>query len=233
MNPEQAGSEIKELEALRTQIRWWRWGITAVIAVTVVGCLLTLHQSVTGLTQDGPQREAFVSQFGSNMNTKIVPQVESLGMQAFHSIDFASAGKKLNERAPAMAQASIEQLNLLNQDIQTRGGAAVNDRFDKMFEERKAKIHALFPEATDEQIASLMTNVSTVASDETGQVTHDLFAPHVASLNNIVVDLDKIRSVEQPNIQGEQPTWQMCFLVSDLLRADLTNSGVLTKGAKS
>ncbi|MDR3710710.1 MAG: hypothetical protein P4L33_20615 [Capsulimonadaceae bacterium] len=227
--PNDVSKEIAELEELRSQIRKWRGGLTLIFAVILAVSLFSMWYAVNGLTNSGERQDQFAAKFTERLQTDIAPQIEDLAQSTLHDIDFQPAIKKLNDSAPDLANTSVEQLNLLAKDLPDRGEKVLTEELDSYLKNEEVKLKTEFPEATDAQIANLVTNLTAETNTQVGEVADTLFSPHVAALNDIIVDLSKIETSEAPNIKGEIPTWQMAFLISDIARADInsldSNSG--------
>lgn len=221
--PNEESAEIKELESLRKEIRVWRGSLTAIFGLVTVISLLVLWSALNGLAKSGDDQQRFIDAASANIQRDIVPDVEQLGVTTIHEIDFAGEFKKLNDRAPELANASAEQLQLLAKELPERGEKVLNSELDGFFTSRKDKLKAEFPEATDAQVTELLTNLTSETHTQVTEVADSLFTPHIEALNDIVTDLNKIETAEAPNIKGEVPTWQMAFLVADIARADLSS----------
>lgn len=223
MHADEAQSAIKELESLRTQTNMWRWGLTLVFAVVTVASVLVMWTAANGLTQDGPQKQKFIGYLSADLQNTVLPSAEQIGAGALHQINFGDEISKLNKRTPDVANATVEQFKSLATELPKRSEQTLDDQFDTVLQDREAKLKAAFPGATDEQIASLMSNITSEAHSQVADLTDELFSPHVAAMNSIVTDLGTIEAKEGDSIKGETPTWQMAFMVADIARADFAN----------
>jgi hypothetical protein len=213
--------QIRELEVLRSQKRLWQLCLTLAVAVILVVCLLKMRSAAYGLVTDGPTKTAFVNDLSARLQQDAVPSIQEMGMQALHEINFADEVKKLNRRTPELAQASMQQMKLLGNDLADRGKKILDTTFTTALKQRESKIRTLFPEATDTQISELMTNLTSEAQEQIADINDDLFAPHKKALDGIVQDITLIQNQDATTVKGEQPTWEMGLLVFDLARNDL------------
>ena len=214
-------ANIRELEALRTQTRFWRWGITLALLATVIICLVTLRNAVTGLTTDGPTKEAFVKDLGDRMQKNAFPAVAQMGAQAMREINFNAEFSKLNKRTPELAQASMKEVKLFGDELPARGKKVLDATFGTALKQHETKIKAMFPEATEAQINGLITNLTNEAMSQAADVNDQLFAQHKKAIDSILHDFAAIQSSGAAEAKGQEPTWDMAFLVFDLARTDL------------
>lgn len=235
-------ANIRELEALRMQTRLWRWGISLTLLITVVVCLVTLRSAVTGLTNDGATKEAFVHDLSDRMQKNAIPTIEQMGTQAFREINFQAEVQKLNQRTPELTQASIAEVKRFGQELPERGKKVIDDTFGAALKKRESKIKTMFPEANDGQIAGLMTNLETEGMAQGADISEQLFAPHKKAIDSILKDFATIQSSGAAEAKGQAPTWDMALLIFDLARKDLKSltpedekpakKTVASKGAK-
>jgi hypothetical protein len=219
MTSEEIQRDIETIRLLRAQTSRWRLGlIGAFIAILVIGGIV-LWSSASNLGKDGPDRQKFVSDLSADLQNNVIPDAMGIGKDAISQINFQEEFTKLNSRAPDVANAASEQVKKLAEDLPDQSVQTLDDQFDKALKERQAKLKTEFPQATDEQLATLMTGLTTEAHTQVTILADSLFSPHIETLNNIVADLTKIESEENPD-KAEMPTWQMVFLVSDIARSD-------------
>ena len=221
--PNDVSKEITELESLRSQIRKWRGCQVLIVVVVLVVSVSSVWSALAALTHEGERQTQFASKFTERLQGEIMPKIQEIGVDTLHEIDFQPALKKLNDSAPELADTSVEQLDMLAKDLPERGQKVLGEELDTALKAQEAKLKTEFPEATDAQIANLATNLATETHSQVSQVAEALFAPHIAALNDIIVDLSKIEADEAPNIKGEVPTWQMAFLIADIARADIND----------
>jgi len=235
-------TNIRELEALHMQTRFWRWGISLALLITVVICLVTLRSAVTGLTNEGVTKAAFVQDLSDRMQKNALPSVEQMGMQAIHEINFEAEVKKLNQRTPELTQASLQQVKLFGQEMPARGQKVLDSTFGTSLKKHESKIKTMFPEATDGQVAALMTNLSSEAMTQASDINDELFAQHKKAVDSILKDFTTIQKAGGAATKGEAPTWDMALLAFDIARTNLKSldaqdaksakTPVASKGAK-
>ncbi len=235
-------ANIRELEALRMQTRFWRWGISLTLFFIVVICLLTLRSAVTGLTNEGKTKEVFVQDLSDRIQKGAVPTVEQMGMQAIHEINFEAEVKKLNKRTPELTQASMQQVKLFGQELPLRGQKVLDATFGTALKQRESKIRTMFPEATDAQVSALMTNLTTEAMTQASDINDQLFTQHKKAVDSILKDFATIQKSAGSDGQGQEPTWDMALLAFDLARTNLksleaqqaktSKNTIAVKGAK-
>ncbi len=63
MNADEVTRDIEQLESLRAQTRSWRTAAALSVIIIVVGCLMTIVNSVKNLAAPGPIREQFIAEF--------------------------------------------------------------------------------------------------------------------------------------------------------------------------
>ena len=223
MNPQNVRAEIRELESVRRRAAFWRWGtIAATLLITLIGVGL-MNNAVQNLIRPGAGQDRFVSQVNTNLQTNVVPELQTLATRTLtdsQPIVQEEVGK-LNARVPEVADAAMKQFNLLQTELPESSSKVLNETFGKVLTERKAKVKAMFPDATDEQIDTFMTNLSEQGTQSMTNVSVRLFDRHIETMSAISDDVDRIQQAEAPNIKGEIPTWQMGLLIFDIARADM------------
>lgn len=230
-------ANIRELEALRGQTRLWRWGITLALLATTIICLVTLRNAATSLTSDGATKDAFVHDLSDRMQKGALPTIEQMGTQALHEVNFNAEVQKLNKRTPELTRASLAQVKMFGDDLPKRGKKVMDDTFGTALKQQQSKIKTMFPEATDAQVATLMTNLGDEAMTQAADVNDQLFAQHKKAVDSILKDFATIQNTGAADAKGEAPTWDMALLIFDLARNDLKSltpqdSAAKSKGAK-
>ena len=214
-------ANIRELEALHTQTRFWRWGVSLTLFIVVVICLFTLRSAVTGLTNEGAAKTVFVQDLSDRMQKGAVPSVEQMGMQAIHEINFEAEVQKLNQRTPELTQASLQQVKLFGQEMPARGQKVLDATFGASLKKHESKIKTMFPEATDAQVNALMTTLSSEAMTQASAINDELFAQHKKAVDSILKDFTTIQNSGGLQAKGEAPTWDMALLAFDIARNNL------------
>ena len=105
MTPRNVEAEIRELESVRRRASFWRWGtIAATLLITLAGVAI-MNQAVRGLTQPGPTQDRFVGAVNSNLQTNIVPQLQTLATRTIAESQplVQEEITKINGRVPEVA----------------------------------------------------------------------------------------------------------------------------------
>lgn len=219
-------NEIHEIESLRKQIFWWRTGATLVTAAVVVGCLLSLNDAVRGLAQDGPRQKEFVGYVSTGLQKEVMPNIQTLASQTLTEIqpqvrqEFA----RLNDRVPELTAAVQKELKTLQDELPKTSEKTLDDAFGNLVRSRESKIKAMYPDVTEDQLKTLVTNLTNAGEAQVRQANAELFAPHQAALGTILDDMRKIAATEPPTPKGQDPTWEMGLAVLDVVRADLKDA---------
>jgi hypothetical protein len=226
--------EIGELERLQKQILWWRLGTGLFTAAVVIGCVGAINGSVQGLLRPGPRQEAFTTELSAGLQRDVLPSVQNLAGQAITEVrpEVEAEFNRLGERVPELAEASYQQITLLQENLPRRGEKIMGDTFGRMLAEREQKIKAMFPEATEENVKALTVNLSEVAQERAVAVNDKLFSRHMSAMESIVEDMEKIRLAEAASApataiaaanggSAAEPTWEMAVAVLDVVRDDL------------
>ena len=231
-------ANIRELEALRGQTRLWRWGITLALLATTIICLVTLRNAATSLTSDGATKAAFVQDLSDRMQKDALPTIEQMGTQALHEVNFNAEVQKLNKRTPELTQASLAQVKLFGDELPVRGKKVLDATFGTALKQQQTKIKTMFPEATDAQVSTLMTNLTNEAMTQAADINDQLFTQHKQAVDSILKDFATIQTTGASEAKGEAPTWDMALLIFDLARNDLKaltpqdSAAPKSKGAK-
>jgi len=213
--------QIRELESLRSQKRVWQVCITLALVVTLAICLARLKNAIYGIAYDGPTKAEFANDLSARLQQSVVPNIQQMGLEAIHEINFQQEAQKLNRRTPELAQASLQQVKLLGNNLAERGKKVLDSTFNAALKQRESKIRAMFPNATDAQVTELMTNLTSEAQEQIADINDSLFTPHKKALDGIVEDITLIQNADANAVKGEHPTWEMGLLVFDIARADL------------
>jgi hypothetical protein len=218
-----AQSQIEELEKLRSQTRWWRLGATIASLAVVVVSAVTIHGSFKALLTQGPTQDKFISQLNEGLQADIVPMLHEMAGTALTELkpEVNNAFQKVNTRVPEVTQATMKELETFQKNMPDRAQKCLDASFDKVLKSKEQSIKTMFPEATDEQVQALITNLSASAKNEVGVANQQLFAKHQAELQTIIANMRAIQKAEASHIKNVDPTWDMGLLVLDVFRADL------------
>lgn len=215
--------QIEELEKLRTQMRWWKLGATFASLAVVAVSALTIKNSFQGLIVEGPKQEKFVASLNEGLKTDVIPMVQSMAGSTISQLqpEVTKSFEKLNERVPEVTQATIDELEKLQNNLPVRAEKIMNETFGTMLQAKEQKIKEMFPEATEEQVQNLITNLAEQGKEQVKLANEELFSQHQKELFDIIACMNKIKESEAPNIKGVDPTWEMGLLVLDVFRSEL------------
>jgi hypothetical protein len=220
MEPDVVNRQVRELEALRKQKRFWQYGSVALVVLIAVVCLLRLRGAVRDLVNEGPAQKIFVEDMGKSMQTHVIPAVEEYGQQAIKEIDLGGEVRKLNTRTPELAQASLKELNHLRDELPKRGEKIWKSSFEASMKTREKKIRAMYPELKDDQVNGVMASLMEQAQIQVVGIDDALFSKHQQALKDIETSIDHIRDTE-PKTNVEPATWEMALMIFDIAREDL------------
>lgn len=226
--------QIKEIQNLKAQLRYWRWGLFAAGVLVVAVSVGSVHSAFNGLVQKGPRQDQFVEILSKDMNQEVKPLVEDLARQTLNEVrpEVNAAVERVNARLPELAQATLDELDQMQENLPKRGTAVLERTFAAMLVKKEDELQKMFPEATPEQIERLLTNLGESATAEAGTAAVELFGRHHEALENIHANLEIIRETEAKNLAGVDPSWEMGLLVLDLFREDLNSMRPDGQGAK-
>jgi len=215
--------QIEELEKLRTQMRWWKLGATFASLAVVAVSALTIKNSFQGLLVEGPKQEKFVASLNEGLKTDVIPMVQSMAGSTISQLqpEVTKSFEKLNERVPEVTQATLDELEKLQNNLPVRAEKIMNETFGTMLQAKEQKIKEMFPEATEEQVQNLITNLAEQGKEQVKLANEELFSQHQKELFDIIACMNKIKESEAPNIKGVDPTWEMGLLVLDVFRSEL------------
>lgn len=225
MDANKVQRDIAELENLQKQAHWWRVGATLLTAGVVALCLVSLKDAVDGLTKPGERQQQFVSELSSGIQKDVVPEVQTMANQAIAEVrpQVEAEFVKMQDRVPELAEASYQQINLLQENLPKRGEKVLGDTFGQMLTERETKIREMFPDVTEDKVKNLTKNLSDIAQERAVAVNDKMFSRHMSAMQGIVTNMEKIRLAEAAKPSGgqEQPNWEMALAMLDVARADI------------
>ncbi|MFM9872034.1 MAG: hypothetical protein ACKVQS_01060 [Fimbriimonadaceae bacterium] len=201
----------------------WRWGLFGISVLVVASAIGTVNTAFRGLTDKGPKQEEFVKTLTAELDRDVKPMVEDMTRQTISEVkpEITAAFEDVNHQMPVLAEAALGELNQLQTNIPERSEKVLKEAFVTMLQKKEEDLHKMFPEATEEQIERLLTNLSASAGEEAQEAAVQLFGKHVDTLVAINKDLEVIAAKEQKNLAGVDPTWEMGLMVMDILREDL------------
>jgi len=115
----------------------------------------------------------------------------------------------------------MTELNALQNNISTRSEQALNESFSAQLKEREPKIRAMFPNATEEKVQTLIDNMSSVGAERIANANERLFSKHLNAMNGIVASMTTIQDSENVTTKGDKPKWELAIATLDILREDL------------
>lgn len=233
MDPSTTQAQIQELESVRKQINLWRSGAVAIVFVTTIICVGVLYSDVKALALQGPAQERFISQFQAGLNENVVPRLrEEAGrtvteMQPVVQAEFL----KLNDRVPELTQASLKQIDELQKSLPERSAKALDETFTAALNEQEPEIRKMFPDATEEQVKGLFTNLGNVVAARGESMADELLSPHLAAMTAIHENLKKIQASDKASAAKAGDDWQLGLAVFDVLRDDVKDLTISDKKA--
>ncbi len=215
--------QIQEIKELKFQLTCWRWGLTGVAAFIALVSIGTVNKAFRGLTDKGPRQDEFIRELSAQMRSDVAPIVEDMARQTINEVrpEIETAIEDVNSQMPALAQSALTEFDQLQYNLPARGEKVLKDKFVAMLLKKEDELHQLFPEATDEQIERLLTNLAESAGLEAQGAALELFGPHIDSLITINENIEVIHQKEAATLAGVDPTWEMGLLVLDIFREDL------------
>jgi hypothetical protein len=233
MNTNTINEQIQELERLRRQTRRFNLCITLALAVIVFVGVGAIINSFYGLTVSGPKQDAFLKCLSGRLQVEAVPMVRKLADPSIKRLKPAVEAelKRLDARAPEVANAAIRELNTLGTNLPVRAGVVLDQTVGKALQQRDARLRKMFPGVTDQQVAALLDSIHLEAQDQLLKTGEKLFNPHLNSIQSILANLEKIEKSEAVNPKQEINPWQVAFLFMDVFTHEFKDLAV-TETAK-
>ena len=217
--------QIQEINNLKNQVRFWRWGLFGTAMLVALTSVSTINSAFRGLVDKGPKQELFVSTLSEGLRTEVAPIVEDMAKQTLNEVqpEVNAAIEKVTDRLPELAQATLAELDTLQTNLPKRGEAVLTKTFGQMLVKKEDELQKMFPEATEDQIDRLLSNLAESSGHEASEAAVELFGSHHDALIKIHSNLEKIRQKEAASLANVDPTWETGLLVLDLFRKDLEN----------
>lgn len=215
--------QIGQLDRIRREARLWRIG-GAIAILAIMGVSLgSIWNAVRGLTVAGPRQEEFTSELSASLQKDVVPSVQKIAAQTLSETrpQVEQEFNKIGGRMPELTQASLKEFETLQTNLSERGGKAVEETLVPMLEKKEDKIRQMFPEATEENVKALVTNLSDEAKTRAVSLNDGLFSKHMNAINGIVTNMETIRTSEKVEPGTEQTNWELGLAVFDVVRDDL------------
>lgn len=214
---------IQQLKELRGQLRAWKTGLLCTALAAVVLTIGSVHSSVNALVQKGPTQEKFVKLVSEGIQEDVAPILSDMAKQTLNEVkpEVEASIERVNARMPELAQASLAELETMQDNLAKRGTVVLERTFVAMLQKKEDELKEMFPEATPEQIERLLTNLGESAGQEASEAAVEMFGRHHEKLEQINANLELIAEKERPHLQNVDPSWEMGLLVLDLFREDL------------
>jgi len=220
MQPVAAAEQIRMLESVRQQTRYWRWGTTGLATLIAVVSVATMNNAVQNLFRPGPTQDEFVSDVTAGLNRDVLPHVQTLAVQTLTSSAPLVEAElpKLNNQVPDVTNAAIKEVIAMQQDLPAQSQKILDSTYGAVMQQRETKIKAMFPDATDDKVNAFVNNMTSEGEVQLEGLNDQLFSPHIAAMQGIASDMNSIEYQEAPYLKNQMPTWQMGLLVFDIAR---------------
>src|SRR4051812_9037585 len=122
MDPSMTQTRIEELERVRKEIGYWRSGAFGIVAFAVAASVGLLYSDAHGLATEGPAQDRFVAKLKDGLNDQVVPRIKDVAGSALSEMQpiVQAEFTKLNERVPEVTEASLKQLDELQESLPKR-----------------------------------------------------------------------------------------------------------------
>jgi hypothetical protein len=217
-----------ELESLRRQTRRVHlWTTAALIGIVIVGVSAILT-SLCHLTQAGPKQDAFLSHLGTRLQRDVLPAMGRLADPSVKRLKPAVEAelKRLDRRAPDVAEAGLRELSILGRNLPARSGLILQQTLGKALEAREERLRQALPGVTDQQIVTLLDSLQLEAQDQLLKSGEKLFNPHLNSIQSILANLEKIETTEPVDVKEDVNSWQVAFLFLDVFTREFKDLAV-------
>lgn len=219
-------SAIVQLIHAKKELKVWRWSLAGGLVLAAYLTVSMVHAAFKGLTTKGPAQDKYVALMTEAFHEELGPMVQDMGQQTLTELkpEVEQAFDNVNKEMPEVAQAALNELAVMQENLPKRAEAVLTDTFGKMLVEKEDELNAMFPEATHEQIERLLTNLGESASYEAENAALEIFGKHHEAMENITANLELISAQEQKHLTGVDPTWEMGLLVLDMFREEAYNN---------
>jgi hypothetical protein len=215
--------KIQELQSAQSQIRFWRTLSIVAVILIVVTCVGLISTAIGQLTSAGPRQQAFLDDLVKGINQDVVPELQRIGTQAAADVApiVQNELQKLNAMAPEFAESLRSELYALSVNVSEDSEQILDDSFRSMIEGRRQWIEKNFADVTDDKVATMLENLSSIAHERIEAFSDAAFAQQIIALNRITENLQTIQQSEMANVSNDVPTWEMGLLFFDIIRDDL------------
>lgn len=163
--------------------------------------------------------EGLRKSFSVDFQSDVLPQVQLIASQSLVEIrpQVEQEFQKLNTRVPELSQTSMQQLELLQKNISTRSQKVLETSLGAMLVQKEDKVRQMFPDVAPDKVEKAMNNIATETQNRLLTSHETLFSSHIAALNGIVVNIDKIQQSERVQSNAEAAGWETAASLLDLV----------------
>lgn len=222
MSSEEVQSKIHELEALKKEAGYWKLGGTIAILAIAVTCVLIIIGNVKALAETGAAQEKFVAKLKDNFDTQIKPDLIATGKeaQAKATTLLKAEVDKLSGRLPEFTEKAQGEVMLLAEGLQKDAEDVLENTFGAMLKKRQDKIQKMYPDVTDENVTSAISNLQTAVEEELQKITEELFVEHLVVLESIIRHTTKIGDNDTTDLLDKDLPWDVGLLVFEIVREE-------------
>ena len=220
---DEVNKKIQELEAIQKEAGRWKLGGVLAVVVIVTVCLLTLKSNVTSLVEDGPKKDKLLANLKEEADKQIIPDLKATLEQAQKIATDAVKTElaKLNERLPEITAKAQEEAITLANELQKEADVVMQETFQKMLNEREAKIRKMYPDVTEAKITSAIANLQTEIEAELNKLIEEMFIEHLQAVDGIVQHIEMIKDDNDDlALLDENAPWEMATLVFEIVKEE-------------
>lgn len=221
--PEEVERQIQELTELRKRARNWQFGIIITVTAIFIFGIGFIISSVVSLAKTGPKQKEFIAELQAGLKRQVVPELKLIAQRSMNDVkhDVEIELKKVNSRSPELIKALNKEVVVLQKKLPERGEKVLEATLGKELKSREGKIHTMFPDATEEQVSTMVVQLMNESHASMDHLSHTLFRPHIESLSSITHNIDVIKKTEKLDPKTDVATWETALLVVDVLRDDI------------
>ncbi len=219
---DEVNTKIQELEALKKEAGRWKLGGTLAILAIVLICVFKIISGVTALAKKGPAQDKLVAGLKDGFNNQILPELKSAGKQAQEKATTALKAEldKLSDRLPEFSQKAQNEASKLAEELQEQAEKILDDTFQKMLDEREAKIREMYPDVTEATVTSAIANLQTAMEAELSKMVEEMFIEHLVVVDSIIHHIEMIKESEHTDLLDKGVPWEMGALVFEIVREE-------------
>lgn len=225
MNSEEVQSKIEALEALKKEAGLWKLGGTIAILAIAVTCVLIIIGNVKALAEPGPTQDKFVAKLKDTFETQVKPDLIAAGKEAQGKATtlLKAEVEKLNDRIPEFTEKAQGEVMLLAEGLQNDAEVLLNTTFGAMLEKRQEKIRKMYPDVTDANVTSAISNLQTAVEEELQKITEELFVEHLVVIDGIIRHAIKIGESDTTDLLDKDVPWEMGLLIFEIVREEFAD----------